>query len=463
MTSCGMPAVVPVTQVEVGALGVVQRDRALVREDERGAGQHAADGERGDEGGDLEPDVGEAGQRPGDGADEDGEDEASRSRGGSTVSATMTLASEAMDWIERSIPPSMMTKVTPVARTNRVAVSPPSWSSVAGARNSGWSEPTIATRTTSVTTGIHRRSRSRSRRAVSAVATGAQTMCPMRATWSGLPPARRLEALGDRAVAHDQDGVAEADRLLQRVGGQDHRHAVGRDGAHEVVDLLLGAHVEAAGRVVEDQDARARVQPLGQHDLLLVAAREVEAERVDDGRADVQALDPLARRGRAPCEPSIRPKRCELVEAGERDVGGDREEEHEALGAPLARDVADAAVDGLGGVAEAAAALPKTASSPASCGAKPASVRASSSRPEPMTPAMPRISPAWRSKTDVAVGALAAEPFGARARPRRGKASVTARGNTRPGDRGRPSAGAACGRRRSAAGSSATTAPSFMT
>ena len=48
---------------------------------------------------------------------------------------------------------------------------------------------------------------------------------------------------------------------------------------------------------------------------------------------------------------------------------------------------------------------PPIASRPPSCGAKPASVRVSSSRPEPMTPAMPRISPACSLKDDVAVGA----------------------------------------------------------
>ena len=56
------------------------------------------------------------------------------------VSATMTLASEAIDWIERSMPPSMMTKVTPVARMKRTAVSPASWSSVGGLRKTGWSD-----------------------------------------------------------------------------------------------------------------------------------------------------------------------------------------------------------------------------------------------------------------------------------------------------------------------------------
>ena len=44
----------------------------------------------------------------------------------------MTLASDAIDWIDRSMPPSMMTKVTPVARMNSTAVSLASCSSVAG-------------------------------------------------------------------------------------------------------------------------------------------------------------------------------------------------------------------------------------------------------------------------------------------------------------------------------------------
>jgi hypothetical protein len=58
--------------------------------------------------------------------------------------------------------------------------------------------------------------------------------------------------------------------------------------ADQFVDLLLGADVPTAGRMVEDHDPRSGVQPLGEHDLLLVAAGEVEAERPDAGRADAQ-------------------------------------------------------------------------------------------------------------------------------------------------------------------------------
>ena len=79
-------------------------------------------------------------------------------------------------------------------------------------------------------------------------------MCPMRSTCARLGAGRGVGAVGDLAVAHDEDGVGEADRLLERVGGQDDADAFGGDGADELVDLLLGADVEAAGRVVEDQD-----------------------------------------------------------------------------------------------------------------------------------------------------------------------------------------------------------------
>ena len=45
----------------------------------------------------------------------------------------------------------------------------------------------------------------------------------------------------------------------------------GEVGDHRV-DLGLGLHVDALGRLVQDQHARLGRQPLGQHDLLLVAA-----------------------------------------------------------------------------------------------------------------------------------------------------------------------------------------------
>ena len=42
-------------------------------------------------------------------------------------------------------------------------------------------------------------------------------------------------------IAHHKNRVAEADRLLQRIRGQDDRDALAGDGAHKVIDLFLGA------------------------------------------------------------------------------------------------------------------------------------------------------------------------------------------------------------------------------
>ena len=50
--------------------------------------------------------------------------------------------------------------------------------------------------------------------------------------------------------------------------------------ANELVDFLLGADVEAARRMIEDENPGLGVQPFRQHDFLLVAAGKVEAERV---------------------------------------------------------------------------------------------------------------------------------------------------------------------------------------
>ena len=61
---------------------------------------------------------------------------------------------------------------------------------------------------------------------------------------------------------------------------------------HDVIhDFLLGAHVDAAGRLVEDQQPRLGRQPARQQHLLLVAARERPDGRLDAGGLDAQPLD----------------------------------------------------------------------------------------------------------------------------------------------------------------------------
>ena len=56
-----------------------------------------------------------------------------------------------------------------------------------------------------------------------------------------------------------------------------------------MVDLLLGADVDAPRRLVEDQDVAVLDQPLRDNDLLLVAAGEELGRLTDGGCLDAQA------------------------------------------------------------------------------------------------------------------------------------------------------------------------------
>ena len=88
--------------------------------------------------------------------------------------------------------------------------------------------------------------------------------------------------------------------------------AVGRHLADQAVDLALGADIDAAGRVVEEEDLRRDLQPLADDDLLLVAARELVGERPGRARLDLEVVD-LALRpgiGAARCGTASEPPVC---------------------------------------------------------------------------------------------------------------------------------------------------------
>ena len=72
---------------------------------------------------------------------------------------------------------------------------------------------------------------------------------------------------------------------------QDHGAAIGGQSIDQRVDLRLGADVHTAGGLVEDQDPAPRGQPLGEHELLLVAAREAGGNHVGAGRAHAQPIE----------------------------------------------------------------------------------------------------------------------------------------------------------------------------
>ena len=98
---------------------------------------------------------------------------------------------------------------------------------------------------------------------------------------------RRLGAVEDRhlpALAHDQDPVAHGEDLGQVGADQDDRDAFLGELVDDLVDLGLGPDVDPARGLVEDEHARMRVQPLAQHDLLLVAARQRGDRHLDRRR-----------------------------------------------------------------------------------------------------------------------------------------------------------------------------------
>ena len=75
-----------------------------------------------------------------------------------------------------------------------------------------------------------------------------------------------------------EHAVGDVDQLRQVAGVEEDRVAPGGEVAHQLEDLALGADVDAAGRVVEQEHARLGQQHLAEDHLLLVAAGEGAGE-----------------------------------------------------------------------------------------------------------------------------------------------------------------------------------------
>ena len=101
---------------------------------------------------------------------------------------------------------------------------------------------------------------------------------------------------GDAALVQDEDPVGHREDLGQVARDEDDPEAGRGELGDDPVDLDLGADVDAAGRFVEDQQARLRGQPLGQDDLLLVAARQRPTSCSTPVILHVELLGVVARR-----------------------------------------------------------------------------------------------------------------------------------------------------------------------
>src|SRR5471032_2505069 len=97
------------------------------------------------------------------------------------------------------------------------------------------------------------------------------------------------------AVAHDDDTVAHAQHFRQLGRNEQDSHPLAAQGRHIVHDLLLGAHVDAARRFIQDQHLRLGGQPARQQHFLLIAAGERADRRFDTRRLDAERLDVFLR------------------------------------------------------------------------------------------------------------------------------------------------------------------------
>src|SRR5262249_31118335 len=142
------------------------------------------------------------------------------------------------------------------------------------------------------------------------------------------------------AVAHHVDAVADSEQLRHLRRDDDDTLSVRGELSDDRVDLVLGANVDAARRLIKYQDFRRCEEPFAQHDLLLVAAGEVAGLLVDTGRSDVEPGAELI--GRI--------ELCDLVndsavrdraEVGDRNIVDDVVNQVEAVSLPVLGQIRD--------------------------------------------------------------------------------------------------------------------------
>ena len=102
-----------------------------------------------------------------------------------------------------------------------------------------------------------------------------------------------LEAVAgdDAAAPENMQRVGKLVDLRQIGGDQDDPGALLQQRADQPIDFDLGADVDADGRLVEDEELGAVIEPFADDDFLLVAAGQAGGIGVAGGRLDLQILD----------------------------------------------------------------------------------------------------------------------------------------------------------------------------
>src|SRR5918992_1504928 len=266
--------------------------------------------------------------------------------------------SAAVDATDRSMPAETMTRVWPTARIagteywrstlrtlsavrkSGVAMKNPSTSSSRMATAPPRPPAAVATRTAPARAPSSSRARPPPRPSPVTSA-----MHPSRCRHHLLLGGVRVDRADDPAAGHDEDPVGQLLGLAGLRGQVEDGRPVAGQPPHQPEHLLLGADVDAPGRVVEHQHPRPRAEPSRQDQLLLVAARQRLGRPVEGG-PDVQLV------GEAPGQLPLlaggeQGAPSQAGQRGQGDVLGQGHAGDDAGGAVLAQ-VADAEGDGVG-------------------------------------------------------------------------------------------------------------------
>src|SRR5260221_6800415 len=334
----------------------------------------------------------------------------------SVKKATTMPVALAMAATLRSISAHRMTKVRPTAIIAVTETCVRILARLPSVAKDGLAALKNTTRKSSVRNGAMLRSWPRSQRARPPVAAGARSAaCPVirsRASGGGKEAilADRLagELAHDRALLHDDDAVGEGEHGLGLGRDDDDADALIAQPAHDLDHVVLGADIHAARRLAQHAHLRRIGQPVGQPDLLLVAARQRAQQPLRRGRADMQPADMLV--GDAPLERRLEQQARQPAEDADRDVLIDRlvGEQHE----PAAfRHEGDAGAPRRGGAAQQQRTTPDAQRAAigaelAEEGARELELAASHEAVYAEHLALPH------GQGDVAIGAPAAEPRG---------------------------------------------------
>src|SRR5471032_410550 len=161
-----------------------------------------------------------------------------------------------------------------------------------------------------------------------------------------LAPGAAFEGLDDAAGAHDGDAVADQHQLAQVARDDQQALALARQVGQQMVDVELGADVDAAGGLVEQHHRHVAVQPARHDDFLLVAAGQFGDRLRAVAAAYAQPLDVVGANGRLGI--TVQPAAlADAFQPRQGAVDGDRLLQQQALPFAVFGDHGDAGFDGI--------------------------------------------------------------------------------------------------------------------